>query len=74
MTPVDKMLDAVTWRPLTDSGVAAETAETIDPAMPFATHQGDLVIGGSTLTVYRLSNGQRVFSEESILRFLTGEA
>lgn len=37
-----------------------------------ATHWGELVIGDATLPVYRLDNGQRVFSLKGVVVGLIG--
>jgi hypothetical protein len=54
------MLDAVKWAPL-------EIVEP-DPTMPFATHSGELVIGGICIKCYRLNTGQAVIEDESLER------
>jgi hypothetical protein len=41
-----------------------------DDGVPYATHRGVITIMGAELECFQLSSGQRVFSAESLERFL----
>jgi hypothetical protein len=62
------MLDAVKWSSIwTD-----EPPSTPEDGIPYATHEGVLNIGGLEFQVYQLSDGHRVISEESMVKFFEG--
>lgn len=57
-----ELMQAAKWEllpPQQDSG----------DGIPHATHHGTLTIMGCELECYRLSNGQNIFTEESLLKF-----
>lgn len=63
-TPIDMMLDKkVVWR-------AVDPPKNVDGSIPYVTHTGELVIMGTTVPVYQLSNGMRVFPMADIARML----
>ena len=71
-TPIDRLLDAVTWRELNPQGtwkdrLDNELAETL-----VATHEGTLDIMGHSLRVYQLSDGRRIIACEDLERFFGG--
>jgi hypothetical protein len=58
-TPVDRLLDGVTWRP--------EPPPAVTGGLPYVTHSGVLRIPGlPDLRCYVLSNGKRIFDAEDI--------
>lgn len=59
-SPFVGLLDRVEWKPCTAVPV------TGGDGLPYATHEGTLVLGPYSIHVYQLSDGKRVFSEESI--------
>jgi hypothetical protein len=59
--PIDQILDAITWEPI------ANTLPT--SGLPYVTHRGLLTIGSCELECLQLSDGQRIFTEESLLKF-----
>ena len=59
---IDYLLDAVEWTP------CDRHEDATDESIPYATHTGQLKIGSAVLDCAMLSNGIRVFTEESILR------
>ena len=61
-TPIEKMMDAVEWKPL-------PWQENKSDDSPFATHEGNLEIGGVRLRCYQLSNGLRVFDCGDVDKF-----
>lgn len=67
-TPLEMMLDGVEWK-------ALPPPDTEDPdGLPYVTHEGVLHIGEAALDVFQLSNGQRVISEDSMMRWLGGDS
>jgi len=40
---------------------------------PYATHKGTIELAGTTLTVYQLSDGQRVIDARDVMRLLEPE-
>lgn len=60
-TPIDMMLDSVEWKP------CDPPAEPTD--LPYATHTGVLKFGEFALECVVLSNGQRIFTAESLRPF-----
>lgn len=59
-SPMDKLLDTLEWTAL--------------PTVPageglYATHEGVLQIGDTSLKVYQLNNGQRVIEEHDFWQF-----
>ncbi len=56
--PVDVLMDRVEWR---ETGAVDDGSD-----LPYATHEGVLRIGGITLRVAQLSDGQRVINAEDI--------
>jgi hypothetical protein len=67
-TPIEMMLDGTEWimvEPPTDE----EIKDAQSTGVPYVTHIGTLNIMGSELVCCQLSNGQRVFTEESIMKF-----
>jgi hypothetical protein len=66
-TPIEKMLDNVTW----DEYPTTSPLGPEDREVPYATHGGILEIGGIKLRCYRLSNGQTVFNGEDVKSFFS---
>jgi hypothetical protein len=64
MTPVEKLLESVAWKPLDNN--EAETD------LPCATHSGVLEINGLKLRCYTLNDGRRIFDAEDIHALLDG--
>ena len=63
-TPIDIALDRVDWIPIEHDAVDDGSG------IPYATHSGVLRFGGVELECHTLSNGLRVFTEESVMKFL----
>lgn len=59
--PIEQMLDAVQWE-------AVESTPSTT-GLPHVTHRGILNIFGHELDCFVLSDGRRIFMEESIMRF-----
>lgn len=64
MTPADQLMNLVQWRPIIYDETMSGNNEV------FATHEGELNLGGFSLKCYQLSNGKRVISSESLIPFL----
>lgn len=62
-SPMERMLDAVEWTPIPN------TFATV--GIPYATHEGSLEIGETSLRVYQLSNGQRIIDGEDFEAFFS---
>lgn len=60
--PIEMMLDGVEWKPF-------ESAPTGELNLPYVTHQGELEIDTLKLTVYQLSDGQRIIPEDQMIVF-----
>lgn len=60
-TPMSKALESVDW-------IAVEGASNDADDLPFATHTGVLKFGDTTLDVVRLNTGERLITEESLMR------
>lgn len=60
MTSIGSLLDAIEWK------LVSSTLET--GGLPYVKHEGVLNLGGATLRVYQLSNGQRIISSEDLER------
>lgn len=58
--PIETLLDQVEWTECED------TSQKGDEGMPYATHEGRLSLGGFNMTVYKLSNGQRVLDANDV--------
>ncbi|HEX2881586.1 MAG TPA: hypothetical protein VHO25_18785 [Polyangiaceae bacterium] len=67
MTPVDAMMNTVEWK-----AIQSDVPPLAGDDLPYATHEGKLEIGGFEFQCYQLSNGARVISEESLLKFFGG--
>ena len=65
MAPVDMLLDQAEWEILPPQNVESD-------GLPVATHRGILRIGSFELECFQLSNGKRVFTEESLAKFFGG--
>jgi hypothetical protein len=63
-TAMDKILDTLEWIPVEESGCGDDC-----DGLPYVTHRGMLNVAGIELEVFQLSSGQRVISEESVMRF-----
>lgn len=63
MTPADLMMNTVEWVEC-EGEIPCE-----DDGIPCATHKGTLKIGDIELDCYQLSDGQRVFDADSVMRF-----
>lgn len=63
-TPMDQVMKTVAWR------VVPPPANNPD-GLPYATHEGELEFVGVTMKAYALSNGERIFTEESVMRLLS---
>jgi len=62
MQPYDKVLDALDW--------TEQQNQAPDPeGLPYVTHEAALKVGGHSLRVYQLSNGQRVFNSDDFNEF-----
>jgi hypothetical protein len=61
-TPIDMVLDGVQWVALPERPHEYDT-------LPWATHEGVLTIGGASLRVYTLSNGQRIIDADDLAAF-----
>ena len=57
--PIELLMDGITWNSLPGKW-------PFESDVPVATHSGILTIGGISLQVYQLSNGQRVIAEEDL--------
>ena len=60
---IDDILNNLTWEPVPREGERASD-------LPHVTHRGVLRIGSRELECLQLSNGQRIFTEESLMKFL----
>jgi hypothetical protein len=59
--PFEQMLDALEWKPL---------AGELPPGTErYATHEGVLTIGGHSIRVYQLNDGNRVIRDEDLCGF-----
>ena len=58
---MDDILNNLTWEPVGWSGEPSD--------LPHVTHRGILRIGNQELECFQLSNGQRIFTEESLMKF-----
>lgn len=64
-TPIDMMLDGVTWRAVTPrEGIT-------DNNLPHVTHEGIFEMMGHRFKVYQLSDGRRIFDAEDFERFFS---
>ena len=61
-SPINMILDTVVWTPCEP---AAECRT--DDSIPYATHTGQLDLGGIILDVVQLSDGHRVITEDSLV-------
>lgn len=61
-TPADQLLLNVVMRPI-------KRLAPVRGSLPYATHEGELEIGGTVLKVFQLSDGRRVIEAESLARF-----
>jgi hypothetical protein len=61
--PIERMLDAVEWRPIPGAGGTDL----------HATHEGVLALADIELRCYVLSDGTRVFDADDIERFFGGD-
>jgi hypothetical protein len=66
-TPIDVLLDRVNWTRIS----ADDPATNKRVGLPVATHEGVLHLGRVALKVYKLSDGRRLISEESIRALLS---
>ncbi len=62
-TPIEILLDRIDW---------AKTEGVGESGLPYETHRSILQIGNIELECVQLSNGQRVFTEESLERAMPG--
>jgi hypothetical protein len=60
-TPIAKMMETVEWR---ETGVASDQS-----GRPWATHEGVLQIGDTSLRCYRLNTGQAIINAEDMRAF-----
>lgn len=61
--PIDRLIDQSTqWTELSNGDAVGD--------MPYATHSGVWEFQGMKMNVFRLSNGQCVIDEESMVRFM----
>ncbi len=65
-TPMNRLLDQVEYKEV-------PRAENQENDLPYVTHEGKLTLFGKELTVYVLSNGQRIIPEESLINFFKDE-
>lgn len=63
---IDVILDGITWEPV-------PPPDDTSDGLPYPTHEGILRIGECELQAYVLNTGQRIFTEESIVRFFSGD-
>lgn len=66
-TPIDTIFDSVQWTPV------PPPADTSD-GIPYATHKGVLQIVDLLLDVVVLNTGERLITEESLVRFFNAIA
>ncbi len=59
---ITDMLEGVDWRPIEALNVVGTEV--------YATHQGFIQVGDSSLRVFKLSNGERVFDADDIADML----
>lgn len=62
-TPIDRMLDGLDWTAL------PWEQQPEDPAIPYATYSGVLVLGDTSLRVYQLSDGRRIIEAGDLAAF-----
>jgi hypothetical protein len=67
-TPIDAMMETIQWSSIWIN----EPPPTPEDGIPYATHEGTLNIGGFEFHCYQLSDGKRVISEESMVKFFEG--
>lgn len=63
--PIEMLLDKLEWKPVEHGPAPDANAE-----IPHVTHSGVLDLLGCKMDVFRLSNGQTVISEESMIWWL----
>lgn len=63
MTPINAMMEGLEWVEIEGD------PPKDDDGIPYATHKGTLKIGDIELQCYQLSDGQRVFDADSVMRF-----
>lgn len=68
-TPIEMMLDGVTW--VQTTGSSADNKPTGDKDELYATHEGVFEILGQKMRCYRLSNGQAVFNADDFEAFFS---
>lgn len=66
-TPIDTVLDGLTWVLLPEL-----EPEEREGRIPYATHEGRLVIGNAELRVFQLNDGRRVIESSDLERFFRG--
>lgn len=62
MKSLDALFDKVPWR---ETGYKPH-----EPGLPYATHEGVLKIGNLELDVVQLNTGERLITEDSMIRFI----
>lgn len=65
-TPIEMMLDGVTW--VQTTGSSTDNSDQED-GLPYATHEGVFEIMGHKMRCYRLSTGQAVFNADDFEAF-----
>ncbi len=65
-TPIDACFDQVEWEALPPEVADEREREYQANGTLYATHEGVLNLGGISLNVARLNNGQRVIAMESL--------
>lgn len=68
MSPIEMMLDGITWVPAGDRPDGPDNHDGV----PFATHEGVLDLMGHKIRCYRLNTGQAVFNADDVNDFLGG--
>jgi hypothetical protein len=61
MTPIERMLNEVEYKPV----APPEEIGTL----PYVTHEGIMMLGEIELEVFVLSDGRRIISEDSLVKF-----
>ena len=72
-SPLDIALDRIEWKPVAPEQIAAREAKFQIDGLPYTTQHGTLDLGGFIIDVAVLNNGKRIFTEETLERFLGGE-
>lgn len=69
-TPIETMLNAVAWEVLPPDTAAEREKKFRETGIPYATHEGKLMIGDIEFNCAQLNTGQAVITEESMNKIL----